>query len=81
MKAIPVIAIIRKETANNKVGMSFRSGFMADGRRIDVQKIATHFGGGGHIYAAGCKTILEDDFIGQVPKLAKEINAEIEKQL
>lgn len=61
--------------------MSFRSGFMADGRRIDVQKIATHFNGGGHMYAAGCKAPLEDDFLAQVPKLAAQINAEIEKQL
>lgn len=80
LKAIPVIVIIRKGL-EDKVGMSLRSGYMADGRRIDVQKIAIHFGGGGHMYAAGCKANLEADFIAQVPKLAAEINAEIEKQL
>lgn len=61
--------------------MSFRSGYMADGRRIDVQKIATEFGGGGHIYAAGCKTDIEDDFANQIPQITAKINAAIEKQL
>ncbi|MBP6910361.1 hypothetical protein KBC03_02075 [Patescibacteria group bacterium] len=54
---------------------------MSNGKRIDVQKLALHFGGGGHMFAAGCKTNLEADFIAQLPKLAAEINTEIEKQL
>lgn len=80
LKAVPVIAIIRKGS-DDRVGLSLRSGYMADGRRIDVQKVALHFNGGGHMYAAGAKVPVQPDFNTQVTELTAEINKEIEKQL
>ena len=81
IKDIGVTAIIRKEATGNKVGLSLRSGFLANGGRIDVQKVAVAFGGGGHIYAAGCKVELEENFEAQIPKIVEKLNVEIKKQL
>ena len=43
------VAIIFKEDANGKINVSFRS--KGD---VDVNKIASAFGGGGHVKASGC---------------------------
>lgn len=79
IKNIPVFAIIR--AGDTEAGMSLRSGYMAYGERINVQKIALALWGGGHIYAAGCRQPLEWEFETQLPKLVEMINNEIEKQL
>lgn len=42
---------------SRKTGFSFRSKKRADGKFIDVSKVAVHFGGGGHPCAAGAQSI------------------------
>ena len=43
------VACLLKEIAEKEVKVSLRSK-----QHVDVSKIALHFGGGGHIRAAGC---------------------------
>lgn len=57
IKDIGVFAIIRQGT--DQAGISLRSGYLADGKRINVQQIALTMNGGGHIYAAGARLPLE----------------------
>ena len=42
---------------------------------IDVSKVAKHFGGGGHIRAAGCS------MLGSVHDVINNLSSEIEKQM
>ena len=61
------IAMLLKEADNQTTKVSLRS------KNIDVAKIAEHFGGGGHKYAAGCT-------IQKPPKIAIEKILEIVKR-
>lgn len=64
------VAIIFKEDANGKVNVSFRSKGEAD-----VNKIASFFGGGGHVRASGC--IIE----GTLAEAEKKVLAKVDEIL
>ncbi len=80
IRGVGVFAIIRLGTTG-EVGISLRSGYLSDGKRINVQQIATQMNWGGHIYAAGARQPAQGDFETQVKKIVDDINTEIDKQL
>ena len=57
----------------NRVNISFRS--KGNGDTIDVNKIASVFGGGGHMRASGCV------ISGTLEEAKKKVLAEVEKAL
>ena len=59
------VAILFKEDLKEKdrINISFRS--KGNGDTIDVNKIASAFGGGGHVKASGC---IVDGSLGEVEK-------------
>lgn len=63
-------AIFLYESEPQKYKVSLRSN-----APIDVSKIASHFGGGGHIRAAGCM------MMGSVHDVINNLSSEIEKQM
>ena len=63
-------AIFLYETAPQEFKVSLRSR-----ETVDVAKIASYFGGGGHIRAAGC------DLAGSMYDVINNISEQIEKQL
>lgn len=63
-------AIFLHETENHQYKVSMRSNEL-----VDVSKIASYFGGGGHIRAAGCT------MSGSVHDVINNLSAHIEKQL
>ncbi len=64
------VAVIFKEDSSNKVNVSFRSK-----GEIDVNKIASSFGGGGHVKASGC--IVD----GGLAEVKQRVLAKIEEEL
>jgi len=64
------VAIFIYETSNNEYKVSLRSNGI-----VDVSKIAYHFGGGGHIRAAGCT------MAGTVNEIINNLTPHIEEQL
>ena len=64
------VAIIFKEDAGDKINVSFRS--KGD---VDVNKIASAFGGGGHVKASGC--IVE----GSLAEAEKKVLAKVDEVL
>lgn len=64
------VAILIYETEPNEFKISMRSNEI-----VNVSKIAAHFGGGGHIRAAGCS------LKGEVVEIEEKLLKEIEKQL
>jgi phosphoesterase RecJ-like protein len=66
-----VVAMFFEELENDKVRVSMRS----KDRRIDVCQVATAFGGGGHVLAAGIR------MPGPLPEAQKKVLAEIEKRI
>lgn len=69
------VAVLFKEDTkeNNKINISFRS--KGNGEIIDVNKMASVFGGGGHTKASGCV------ISGTLEEAKKKVLAEIEKEL
>lgn len=69
------VAVLFKEDLKdkNKINISFRS--KGNGETIDVNKIASAFGGGGHTKASGCI------ITGSLEEAKKKVLAEIEKTL
>lgn len=65
-----ICAIFLYESEPQKYKVSLRSE-----APIDVSKIAKHFGGGGHIRAAGCS------MLGSVHDVINNLSSEIEKQM
>ena len=63
-------AIFMYETAVSEFKISLRSR-----ERVDVCKVASYFGGGGHVRAAGCT------MIGNMYDVINNISAKIEEQL
>ena len=63
------VAFVAKEVDTKLTKVSMRS------KKLDVAKICSTFGGGGHTFAAGCtvKANIKDT----VEKILKEINREI----
>ena len=64
------VAMIFKEDADNKISVSFRSKGEAD-----VNKIASFFGGGGHVKASGC--VVE----GKLAEVEKKVLAKVDEVL
>ncbi len=64
------VAIFLYEVETQRFKVSLRSN-----GSIDVSKIAVHFGGGGHMRAAGC------DLSGSMYDVVNNITAEIERQM
>lgn len=66
----------------SRIRMSLRSWY-TDRERLDVQKIAKAFNGGGHMYAAWCEAPRNPDMAieEQVNELISQINIEAEKQI
>lgn len=64
------VAVLIYETEPNEFKISMRSNEI-----VNVSKIAAHFGGGGHIRAAGCS------LKGEVVEVEEKLLREIEKQL
>ncbi len=62
---------------------SLRSGYLENGKRISVQKIAMVFGGGGHAYAAGCTMEINTDLSMEddAKRIVALVNAEAQKQI
>lgn len=63
-------AALLHETEDGSFKVSLRSG-----GEVDVSKVAAHFGGGGHVRAAGCT------LSGHCEDIAAKLTAEVEKQL
>lgn len=63
-------AALLHETEEGSFKVSLRSG-----GEVDVSKVAAHFGGGGHVRAAGCT------LSGHCEDIAAKLTAEVEKQL
>lgn len=80
IKNIWVFAILR-DGSEWRVGISLRSWYLPNEKRINVQQIAVTLGGGWHMYAAGCKQPREWIFEEQVKEIVSRINTEINKQL
>lgn len=69
------VAVLFKEDAgdDNRINISFRS--KGDGDAVDVNKVASFFGGGGHMRASGC-------FIeGTLKQAERKVLAKIEEAL
>ena len=64
------VAIFLYETAIQEFKVSLRSN-----GRVDVSRVASYFGGGGHVKAAGC------DLAGSMYDVINNISEQIEKQL
>jgi phosphoesterase RecJ-like protein len=64
------VAVFLYETANQEYKVSLRSN-----NRVDVNKVASYFGGGGHVRAAGCT------MQGNVHDVLNNLTLHIEKQL
>ena len=64
------VAIFLYEVGNMEFKVSLRSK-----EQVDVSKVASYFGGGGHVRAAGC------DMQGSMYDVINNLTAEIEKQL
>lgn len=65
------VAIFMYETAAQEYKVSLRSG-----EKVDVSKIAAHFGGGGHVRAAGCT--LNGNMYDAVNNLSSKIAEQLE---
>lgn len=63
------VAFVVKEVDSKLCKVSMRS------KIVDVAKICSSFGGGGHMYAAGCT--IKDSCVDAVKKIIVEINKEI----
>ena len=57
VKGVEVAAVIKQPTADNKFRVSMRSS-----SDFDVSEVCAHYGGGGHVKAAGC-TITADSIL------------------
>lgn len=69
------VAVLFKEDLKekNRINISFRS--KGNGETIDVNKIASVFGGGGHMRASGCV------IMGSLEEAKKKVLAEAEKEI
>jgi phosphoesterase RecJ-like protein len=69
------VAVLFKEDLKDrgKINVSFRS--KGDGDVVDVNRIASIFGGGGHMRAAGCV------IMGTLDEAKERVLAEVEKAL
>lgn len=69
------VAVLFKEDLKEKrkINISFRS--KGNGETIDVNKIASVFGGGGHMRASGCV------ITGSLEEAKKKVLAEVEKEI
>ncbi|WP_250227390.1 DHH family phosphoesterase [Anaeropeptidivorans aminofermentans] len=63
------VSVFAYEKAERDIKISFRS------TGIDVSKIAVEFGGGGHIYAAGCS--MEEDVLTALSKAVSRVEREL----
>lgn len=64
------VAVFAYETGAREFKVSMRSKY-----QVDVSRIAAHFGGGGHVRAAGCP------MKGSIHQVLRRVTGEIEKQL
>ena len=64
------VAVIFKEDKEGKINVSFRSK-----GAVDVNKVASAFGGGGHVKASGC--VIE----GRLADVQKQVLARVESEL
>lgn len=80
LRNVWAFAIIR-DSGTGKIGISFRSGYLENDKRINVQKVALALGGWGHEFASGAEQDKKGELEEQVVEIVKIINQEIEKQL
>ena len=70
IKGVKVAAFFNAGLMKNKIKVSFRSN-----KDVNVNKIAQHFGGGGHATASGC------ELAGSMKKAQQKVLAKIKKTL
>ncbi|MFA4981657.1 MAG: bifunctional oligoribonuclease/PAP phosphatase NrnA [Candidatus Omnitrophota bacterium] len=66
------VAVIFKEDAGGRINVSFRSK-----GEIDVNKIASYFGGGGHVKASGC--MIDENLESAEEKVLAKVEEELMK--
>lgn len=75
VKGVEVAAVIKQSTPENKFRVSMRSSC-----DFDVSEICAHYGGGGHIRAAGC-TLLSDSILAAEMTVVSAVEHKMQDEL